>query len=902
MRFFNINLLPRRVSAKVLSIIFLAVLTVCSLIIYKTHKSNLDYLNYLTVRQAQSSSGGTSSLLKEFDKEIHSNLLLQSFLFLLVLVALIICFLFLALYQIINRRLYSLSQHFCNAAKPDGQIVLEPVSAEGSDELASLAKSFNQLIDKLRPTYKTLKEEIQQQARSIEDLKAQRLREINLRRKAEQDLLLRQFIIDHAGEAFFLTGHKGRILEVNELACKSLGYSRQELLTMFVSDIDPHITPETWSKHWKTLQQKNHVLIETEHRRKDGTVFPIEVSLTHFEFNGHEYHCAFVRDLTKQKKQEQENLQETHIIQVQQQALLRISTLPAQINGDLETVALHLTETAARLLQVRRCSIWLLQDNDTQLRCVDIYDAQTRQHSSNFLLKTENYPDYIKALQSGRVIDASDAWRDPRARELHDSYLRPQGILSMLDATIRFSGKVIGVLSCETVETKRIWTDLEIRFAGELADQVSLTLLNRSYRQSERQARQIARSAVNANQAKSNFLASMSHEIRTPMNAILGFVDILAQEPLTEEQHSYLKVIQNSATNLLTLLNDILDFSKIEAGKIKVEFADCHLPSLLEDLDSMMRPMASRKNLAFEVLQCRELPEHILTDSVRLRQCLTNLLSNAIKFTEKGHVYLNVSCLEKDKTPWIQFAIEDTGIGIASDQQSAIFESYCQADNRSIQESRGVGLGLAITKNLTSLLGGQLSLTSMPGNGSVFTLLLPIQPASSGQQKLWNKYDAACMTQQTETSAETRLCGHVLVVEDNPSNQILISMLLKKIGLEVTLANDGAEGVEEAHRQKYDLILMDMQMPRMNGYQAAEKLRAEGFSTPIIAVTANAMKGDEEKCLQAGCDGYLSKPVDRKKLYKILRRYLSVVEKAKTLPLAKAAAAQPTADSIQTQE
>jgi CheY-like chemotaxis protein len=314
-----------------------------------------------------------------------------------------------------------------------------------------------------------------------------------------------------------------------------------------------------------------------------------------------------------------------------------------------------------------------------------------------------------------------------------------------------------------------------------------------------------------------------------------------------------------------------------------------------------MRPTASRKNLAFQVLQCRELPEHVQTDPIRLRQCLTNLLSNAIKFTENGHVYLNVSRLEKDNTSWVQFAVEDTGIGIAPDQHSAIFDVYCQADNASIQGHKGVGLGLAITRNLTVMLGGQLTMTSTPGAGSVFTLLLPLQPVSNSQEKLWNKYDAACLTQQAAAPAQMRLSGQALVVEDNPSNQILISMLLKKMGLEITLANDGLEGVEEARRRKYDIILMDMQMPRMNGYEAAQKLRSEGFSVPIVAVTANAMKGDEEKCLQAGCDAYLSKPVDRKKLYEILCRYLSAAEKTET-PLVSAAVSETSPDSRQAQE
>lgn len=870
----RINLLPRRIPGKVLFIISVVILTVCSLVIYYTWHSNLQLLSYLTIRQAQFSASGSPSLLKEFDQEIHSGLLLQSFLFLLVLVGLFTCLLFLAFYQVINHRLYKLSQHFRKAADSNCRSALEPVQADGNDELASLAQSYNMLAEKLRPVYDTLEEALEEKTHRLEEMKAEQDKENDYRIQAEKELTLKQFVIDHAGEAIYLLGPNGRFLDVNEGACRALGYSRQELLAMTVSDIDPHFPAEVWPNHWKTLKQRQHLQIETEHRKKDGSLFPVEISINYFECEGKEFNCAFARNLTERKQEEQQKTLETQTIQAQQQALLQISTLPALIKGDLEAVSRHLTETATRLLGVRRSSVWWLQENDTLLRCIDLFDAQTRQHSGDFLLKTKEYPDYMNALKTDRVIDASDAWRDPRSREFLDSYLRPHGILSLLNGTIRFSGKVVGVLCNESVEAKRNWTESEVRFAGELADQISLTLLNRSYRQSEQRARSEARSAVSASQAKSNFLANMSHEIRTPMNAILGFVDLLAQESMTEEQLSYIKVIQNSADNLLALLNDILDFSKIEAGKLKIEITDCHLPGLLEDLDSMMRPMATRKELAFEVLQCRELPEQFRTDPIRLRQCLINLVSNAIKYTNDGHVYVNVSRLEKDGISLVQFSVEDTGIGINPAQQEAIFDAYTQADDAA-RGSSGIGLGLAITRNLAEMLGGQLTLDSRPGEGSVFTLTLPLEPAQNGCDELWNKYENSCQLQKAPSaSADSALSGKVLVVEDNPSNQILISMLLKKMGLEITLANDGVEGVETARRQKFDVILMDMQMPRMNGYEATQQLRSEGFSLPVIAVTANAMKGDEEKCLQAGCDGYLSKPVDRKKLQEMLHRYL----------------------------
>lgn len=852
-------------------IVLISVVGVCGI-----WNANIQMLRYLTIRQAQSGSPQTAALLKEFGEDLHVNILLQAFLFLLVEFGLVICFLFMARQRSLKRRLEDVAERLQAVVDGKGRLHLEPIQADGNDEAAALARSLNRLLERIRPSYQALEETLSRQSRALEEIRQRRQQEIQQRRRAEKDLMLRQFVMDHAGEAIFLLDSDGNIVEVNEIACRWLDYSRAELLAMSVSQIDPHFPAEVWPKHWVTLQRKKHMLIESEHRRKDGTCFPVEIAMTHFECEGREYHCAFVRDLTRRKEEERIRLEEAEAIQAQQQALLQLTTMPAFVNGDVEAVARYLTETGARLLKVRRCSFWLYEEKDNQIRCQDLYDAQMEEHSSGFLLKCESCPDYVKALQAGRVIDAEDAWRDPRTQDLLDKYLRPHGVVSLLDATVRFSGKFVGVFSCESVEVKRVWTDLEIRFAAELADQISLVLLNRSFRLSERQARQEARSAVSANQAKSNFLASMSHEIRTPMNAILGFVDLLAQEPLDEEQLNYVKVIQHSASNLLNLLNDIIDFSKIEAGKMKVEFTDCSLPSLLEDLDSLMRPQASRKNLDFQILQCQELPEKIQTDPLRLRQCLLNLLSNAVKYTEKGHVYLNVSRLEEDNASWIQFAVEDTGTGIPPEFHSSIFDAYVQVEKNASHAGKGAGLGLAITRHLVLMLGGRLRLTSTPGAGSVFTLSIPLTP-SAQKSPQWNKYDTACSAPALPAAEEDRLSGQVLVVEDNPSNQILISMLLKKLGLEVTLANDGLEGVQEARRQKYDVILMDMQMPRMNGYEATQTLRSEGFLTPIIAVTANAMKGDEEKCLQAGCDAYLSKPIDRKKLAQVLHRYLGTL-------------------------
>jgi len=293
----------------------------------------------------------------------------------------------------------------------------------------------------------------------------------------------------------------------------------------------------------------------------------------------------------------------------------------------------------------------------------------------------------------------------------------------------------------------------------------------------------------------------------------------------------------------------------------------------------LMRPAAIKKDIGFEVLQCDLVPQVIQSDSLRLRQCLINLIDNAVKFTDSGHVYVNVTMKQYDDTSFVQFDIEDTGIGIAEDKLSMVFDSFTQADGTTTRKYGGTGLGLAITKRLVDLLGGRISVVSREGCGSVFTVEIPTGIQwSDDRSPVWNKYQLIDELNGITDfeKGKTMYSGNVLVAEDNPSNQKLIGILLEKMGFEVTLASDGQEAVEQCGLKTFDMILMDMQMPNLNGYDATRQLRTQGVKTPIIAVTANAMAGDEQKCIDVGCDGYLSKPIDRNKLNEVVSQHLSV--------------------------
>jgi len=400
--------------------------------------------------------------------------------------------------------------------------------------------------------------------------------------------------------------------------------------------------------------------------------------------------------------------------------------------------------------------------------------------------------------------------------------------------------------------------------------------INRQLEHSIERMNWLAGKATAANHAKSDFLANMSHEIRTPMNAIIGFSEVLADGSLTSEQKDYVEIIKDSALSLLATVNDILDISKIEAGKLDVEITQCRLDRLLNSIESMMRPQAEEKSLEFQVATSNSLPVLIKTDSLRLRQCLVNLVNNAIKFTDRGHVYINANLQEDNGKAHIRFDIEDTGVGIAADDHQAIFESFVQA-GAGATSFGGTGLGLSITRDLTKLLGGSLNLTSEIGQGSVFSLVIPAGDDVTLEHVLEATKAADIEPFEQIDLNDIRFSGRVLVAEDTLTNQMLVKLLLQRIGFDVTVVKDGGEAVKKAEREEFDLIFMDIHMPNMNGYEATRTLRKKGIATPIVALTANAMKGDDRKCLAAGCNDYLPKPIDRKWLLCVVQKYLDPV-------------------------
>lgn len=379
--------------------------------------------------------------------------------------------------------------------------------------------------------------------------------------------------------------------------------------------------------------------------------------------------------------------------------------------------------------------------------------------------------------------------------------------------------------------------------------------------------------ALQASIAKSDFLANMSHEIRTPLTAIMGFSEsLLENDQLNGESSSTIKTIIRNGKHLLHLINEILDLSKIEAGKLEIEPMRFSPVKLLTDIEPMVHAQVQRKNIKFEINYDFPIPDSINSDPFRLKQVLINLCSNAVKFTHNGYVAVNVSC--NPRAQLMCFEVVDTGIGLKDDELDRIFQDFSQADTSISRRYGGTGLGLPLSKRFAALLGGKVSVKSEYGTGSRFTLTIATGVLDDAE--FLHSISQLPKINAGPVMSVPGLSGKVLLVEDNLDNQRLLSLLLGKTGIEVSLASNGEQALQMALNNSFDLVFMDMQMPVMDGLKATALLRQQSYTKPIIALTANAVKEDQEQCFSAGCNDFLAKPVDRGRLYKVMSKYLKV--------------------------
>ena len=480
----------------------------------------------------------------------------------------------------------------------------------------------------------------------------------------------------------------------------------------------------------------------------------------------------------------------------------------------------------------------------------------------------------ILGYEDHEISNSPEEWESrvhpddfPRVQKVLDDHLNRKTAYYTPEYRIRAKD---GTYKWVLARGQALWDEQgqAVRMVGSHTDITERKLAEQALERAKEQAEA-------ANRAKSEFLANMSHEIRTPMNGVLGMIGLVLETELARAQKDHLETARHSAESLLSLLNDILDLSKIEAGRLELVSATFHLRESLADAVRMFAVTAQQKGLILKTEVEPDAPDWLLGDQVRLRQIVSNLVGNAIKFTERGEVKLRVEVATRlDTRVTLHFTVSDTGIGIPQEKQAWIFEPFRQVDGSMTRRYEGTGLGLAICTRLVELMGGQIRVNSVPGEGSTFHFTAPFDLSDQAPLRT-DPSQSGSVAALAKASSRKPL--RLLVAEDNIVNQNLIVAVLKKDGHDVVLAKNGFEVIEAIKTQSFDLIIMDVQMPRMDGFETTSAIReaerGSGRHVPIVAMTAHAMKGDREQCIQVGMDDYLTKPVDFTKLRATLEKW-----------------------------
>jgi PAS domain S-box-containing protein len=626
-------------------------------------------------------------------------------------------------------------------------------------------------------------------------------------------------------------------VHVNHGARENIGYTMEELRVMTPVDIKPSQTAATFAKLVAPLLDgtQNNIEFTTAHRRKDGSEYLVQVHLETSILGERSVFVAIILDITEQNK-----------------------TAEELERSDILFRALYdSTDDAVMLLDEKG----FIDCNDATLR---VFGCKSKEEFCTL------HPSDLSPSEQPCGAESLTLANQQIAKAHQDGVHRFDWMHKRLDANKEFPAEIL-------------LNAMELN-GHKVLQAVVRDITER--KQTENELAKAREDSEASNQAKSEFLANMSHEIRTPMTAILGFNDILLDNATEPEDVDAARTVKENGEYLLNLINDILDLSKIESGKLDVEQIASSPHQIIADVVSLMRVRAKAKGLPLDVRYDGPVPEAICSDPTRLRQILINVVGNAIKFTETGSVLIVSRLLnEAGEQPKLQFDVIDTGVGIPADKIEQIFKPFTQADGSTTRNFGGTGLGLSISKRLVELLGGQISVSSTVGNGSTFSFTV-----STGQlddvRLIQDTAEAGVETVGSKTADDTDAPlrnYRILLAEDGPDNQRLICFILKKAGAEVTLADNGQIGFDLATAAKsegrpFDVILMDMQMPVLDGYEATRRLREDGYTLPIIALTAHAMSSDRQKCLDAGCDDYTTKPIDRKKLIELVASYAKRTE------------------------
>ncbi len=635
-------------------------------------------------------------------------------------------------------------------------------------------------------------------------------------------------IINSIGDPIFIKDRQHQLILVNDAACKLFGRSRKALLDRTAYDLFPSkdMADISCEKDEEVFRTGEEVVNEETNTYALGTTRIVQVKKALYtDKAGNQFLVGITRDITEIKRSEEALAIEKRKADDEQRRLKAVL--------DALPLGVFIVDVKGHVIQVNDQADRIWAKSTPSSGIVDWRSYRGHWADSGEGIEYEDWPLY-RSLRYGEIYIA-------RAIEIM-RFDGSRGTILSSSAPIKDGGgNIIGAVSIILDITDRRRMEEELQMAKEAADAAA--------------------------EAKGIFLANMSHEIRTPLNAVIGLTDLLLDTDLKPEQEECIETIRSSGDALLAVINDILDFSKIDSGKMELEHQPFDLRSSIEESLDLVAQKAKEKGLSLTYGMNDSAPNIIAGDPTRLRQILINLLSNAVKFTEQGNVEVSIASQARDDGKCIlHFAVKDTGIGIPQDRMDKIFQSFSQADMSTTRKYGGTGLGLVISKRLVEILGGKIWVESIVGKGSAFHFILPVD-VYLGQLP---KPKEAIFQRRGKTHANMR----ILLAEDNAVNQRVMLQMLKNLGHRADVAADGTEVIKALQLQSYDLVLMDIQMPEMDGFEATQEIRRRWPNGPmIVALTAYALEGDREKCLDAGMDGYIAKPVRIQDLAEVLKQY-----------------------------